>query len=120
MKVQINSDSNVNLSAEAIDSMTNELNEKLERFARLITRLEVQLTDQNSDAKGGDDDIRCVIEARLEGKQPVSVDSRQANVIQAVADACDKLHRRLETLLGRELTQKRKGQREATRPEMLD
>ena len=120
MKIQINSDSNITLTTASKEGISSELTEKLGRFADHITRLEIQLTDQNSDTKSGDDDIRCVIEARLEGKQPVSIEARQGNVAHAVAEAADKMGRRLDSLLGKEITLKRKSQRDATRPELLD
>ncbi|HMO15491.1 MAG TPA: HPF/RaiA family ribosome-associated protein [Pirellulaceae bacterium] len=115
MKIQINSSSQIDTNQENISHLITQLESSLERFAGQLTRVELHLTDENSAAKGGDDDIRCMIEARLAGHQPVSVESRSATVDQAVKEASESLQRRLSNLLGKLATLRRKGQREAGR-----
>jgi ribosome-associated translation inhibitor RaiA len=65
-----------------------------------ITRVEVHLSDQNGD-KSGQDDKRCMLEARLEGRQPTVVTHHAASLDEAVDGAADKLKRFLESTLER-------------------
>ena len=73
----------------------------LSRFSDQITRVEVHLSDQNSDKKEGDDDMRCMMEARLEGRKPIAVTNHAATVDQAFDGAAEKLARLIESTLGR-------------------
>ncbi|MBE9122501.1 HPF/RaiA family ribosome-associated protein [Tychonema sp. LEGE 07199] len=66
-----------------------------------ITHVDVHLSDENSDKKGGDDDMRCTIEARLKGHQPLAVTHQAATLDQAVDGAADKLTRLIDSTLGR-------------------
>jgi ribosome-associated translation inhibitor RaiA len=66
----------------------------LGRFSDRITRVEVHLSDQNSD-KSGQDDKRCRMEARLEGRNPTAVTHQAASLGDAVDGAADKLKRAL-------------------------
>jgi ribosome-associated translation inhibitor RaiA len=62
--------------------------------------VEVHLSDENG-AKSGQQDQRCMLEARLEGRQPVSVTDHAATLEQAVDGAAHKLARLLDSRLGR-------------------
>jgi len=99
MKIQINTDNNIEGSEELTQQTQAVVESALERFAQRITRVEVHLSDENSQ-KGGRDK-RCVIEARLEGMQPVVVTDQAENTEQAVNGAADKLERLLDHELGR-------------------
>ena len=99
MKIQINTDNNIEGSNELTQQTQAVVESTLERFAEHITRVEVHLSDENSD-KGGADK-RCVMEARLEGMQPVAVTDQAENMEQAVNGAADKLKRLLDHELGR-------------------
>jgi ribosome-associated translation inhibitor RaiA len=72
----------------------------LSRFSDRITRVEVHLSDQNSD-KSGQDDKRCMMEARIEGRQPTAVTHQAATLDDAVDGAADKLKRSIESTLER-------------------
>jgi hypothetical protein len=65
-----------------------------------ITRVDVRVRDENGD-KGGDDDKRCVMEARLRGRQPVAVTYHAATVEAAVGGAVGKLRAFLKSTVGR-------------------
>lgn len=101
MQIQINTDSNI----DGYDALTADVSEGIEsalsRYSDQITRLEVHLSDQNSGKKGGNDDMRCLIEARMKGQNPISVNHQATTIGQAVAGAADKLNRLLENTLGR-------------------
>jgi len=100
MKIQINTDNNIEASDEFIQETQAVVESALERFADRITRVEVHLSDENSSHKGGSDK-RCVMEARLEGMQPVAVTDQADHIEQAVNGAADKLERLLNHELGR-------------------
>lgn len=53
--------------------------------------MEVHLSDENSDKKGGNEDMRCMMEASLKGRQPIAVTDQAATVDQAADGAVDKL-----------------------------
>jgi predicted transcriptional regulator of viral defense system len=71
----------------------------LDRFADRITRVEVHLSDVN--AQKGGQDIRCVVEARAAGLDPVAVDDTAEDVERAVRGAAGKLQRALDSRLGK-------------------
>ncbi len=100
MQVQINTGHNIEgheaLSARLSDVVKN----ALVRLRDRITRVEVHLTDEDGD-KSGPNDKRCVMEARLEGRQPVAVTDQAATLDQAVEGAAHKLARLIESTLGR-------------------
>ncbi len=69
-------------------------------FSKRITRVEVHISDQDG-SKLGKSDKRCLIEARLEGRQP-EVASEDASTLElAYSGAAKKLQRALESSLGR-------------------
>lgn len=76
------------------------LNEELARFRNEITRVEVQLTDEAKGRKGAQD-MRCMLEARLNGHQPVAVQHHGATMDEAIRGASTKLMRALEHTLGK-------------------
>jgi len=72
----------------------------MERFSEHITRVEVHLSDENA-GKSGQQDQRCMLEARLEGRQPVAVTDQAAMLEPAVHGAAQKLAHLLDSTLGR-------------------
>ncbi len=72
----------------------------LSQFTEHITRVEIHLSDESSH-KSTPNDKRCVMEARLEGRQPVAVTDHAATVDEAVNGAAHKLARLIESTLGR-------------------
>ncbi|XZN91585.1 MAG: HPF/RaiA family ribosome-associated protein [Microcoleus sp.] len=77
------------------------MEESLSRFSDRITNVDVHLSDENSDKKGGDHDMRCMIEARLKGIEPIAVTDQAATLDQAVDGAAEKLTHLIEHTLGR-------------------
>jgi ribosomal subunit interface protein len=100
MQIQLNTDAHI----EATEALTAQVNatveQTLKRFSEHITRVEVHLSDENGD-KSGQLDQRCLLEARLEGRQPVAVTEHAATLEQAVHGAAQKLARLLDSTLGR-------------------
>jgi len=107
MQVQINTDRNIEGREALADHVRGVVESALSRFSDHITRVEVHLSDENSDKKVGHDAIRCMLEARLEGRQPIAVTHQAPTVDQAVDGAADKLTRLIESTLERQLDQKR-------------
>jgi len=101
VQIQVRTDNHIHGSAELQAEVQALLEEKLKRFQPRITRIEAHFTDENSSGKSADDDKRCVLEARLNGLDPVSVADRAATVRQALHGAARKLVARLETVLGK-------------------
>jgi len=103
MKIQVNTDDNI-AGREALASHVSATVQKaLDRFREHITRVELHLSDENSAKNGKVDagDQRCLLEVRLEGRQPVAVTDQAATLHQAVQGAADKMARLLDTTFGR-------------------
>lgn len=101
MYVQINTDSNIEGNTALIQQVEAVVREALDRFSAQITRVEVHLSDENSDSKFGTHDMRCMLEARLASLAPIAVTHQAATVEQAVDGAAEKLKHSLESTLGR-------------------
>lgn len=100
MQVQLYSDSHVEAGQDLAQHCEDVLKSALARYGTRITRVEVHLSDENSH-KGGDDDIRCVLEARPAGLQPVAVRHNSASAELAFDGAVEKLDRLLDSTFGR-------------------
>jgi hypothetical protein len=105
MQIQINTDRNIEGRETMAAQVSGIVESALSRFSDRITRIEVHLNDENSDKKGGHDDLRCMMEARLEGRQPVAVSHQAATVDQAVDGAVDKMTSLIDSNLGRQRDQ---------------
>lgn len=100
MQVLVNTDASVQ-GRESLEKMVAAtVEDAMERFADDITRVEVHLSDENA-AKGGGNDKRCLMEARLTGHQPLAVTHKTASMEQAITGAADKLQHAVGNLLGR-------------------
>jgi ribosome-associated translation inhibitor RaiA len=100
MQIQINTDHNIEAHETLIAHLRSSVESALSRFGEHITRVEVHLSDENA-SKSGPTDKRCLIEARLEGRQPLAVKHEAASLGQAVHGATDKLARSIDGILGR-------------------
>ena len=100
MQIQVNTDHNVEGHEEFSGQVKTKIEDALNRFSKHVTRVEVHISDENSD-KGGMNDKRCLMEARLEGRQPIAVTHQAANLNLAVQGAIDKLKNVIESTLGR-------------------
>lgn len=101
MLIQVNTDSNIEGDNALTQEVETVVRETLDRFSEHITRVEVHLSDENSADKAGANDKRCLLEARLAGRQPVAVSDQAPTVAQAVAGAADKMKRMMVSTLGR-------------------
>lgn len=100
MQIQVHTDDNIE-GGQALSGQVEAAVEKaLGRFSDQITRVEVHLGDENSE-KGGQDDKRCMMEARLEGRPPTAVTNHAPTLALAIAGAADKLQKVIESTIGR-------------------
>jgi hypothetical protein len=60
----------------------------------------VHLSDENGN-KRRTNDIQCILEARIEGRDPIAVTCDADTAKNAVSGAIDKIKTSLETILGR-------------------
>lgn len=108
MQIQINTGTNIEGHGAPADQVRGSVESALSHFSERITRVEVHLSDQNSDKKAGHDAMRCMMEARLEGRKPVAVTHQGTTLDEAVEGAADKLSRLIEHTLGRQHKQERR------------
>uniref|UniRef100_A4XWR8 Ribosomal subunit interface protein n=2 Tax=Ectopseudomonas TaxID=3236654 RepID=A4XWR8_ECTM1 len=101
MQVMVNSDNHIHGSAALEDRVRGRVTDKLKRFEDHLTRIEVHFNDENSHKSGGQDK-RCQLEARLKGRDPVSVSHNADQLEQALEGAIDKLGTVLERNIGKQ------------------
>jgi ribosome-associated translation inhibitor RaiA len=100
MIVQFNTDKKVAGDNNQQQYFTSLIEEKLDRFESNISRIEVHVSDKKG-KKEGPTDIHCVMETRMEGRDPIAVSCDANNVHNAVAGAIDKTKAAMETILGK-------------------
>lgn len=100
MQIQINTDENIDGGEELSAKISAQIHQRLDRFSQHITRIEVHLSDSNAD-KSGDADKRCLIEVRLQGRQPEAVSDQASTLENAYSGAINKLQRVLDSTLGK-------------------
>jgi ribosome-associated translation inhibitor RaiA len=100
MRIQINTDHHIPgreaLSQQAEATVAS----ALDHLAEHVTRVEVHLSDENGKKTGGRDK-RCMIEARLEGHQPIAVTDEADSLDGAINGAAGKLKGLVERTLSR-------------------
>ncbi len=101
MQIQINTDRNIDGNEALAAYVRSETEHALSRFRDHITRVEVHLSDENSDKKDGKGGQRCAMEARLEGRKPIAATHQALTLEQAVNGAADKLSRLIESTMGK-------------------
>ncbi len=100
MMIQFNTDKTISGEERGEEYFTSQIANDLKRFQSHISRIEVHIKDENG-KKEGFNDKTCVMEARIEGRQPIAVSTKAGTIEEAVSDAIDKLKASLETILGR-------------------
>jgi ribosome-associated translation inhibitor RaiA len=100
MQIVINTDKTIDRHQGLDDHVNTVVSAAVQRFADHITRVEVHLSDDNSQ-KSADGGNRCLLEARVTGYQPIAVSAHAVTLHQAIAGASDKLKRAIDSALGR-------------------
>jgi ribosome-associated translation inhibitor RaiA len=99
--VQVHTDPNIQSSLELTAQVEALVSSAVERVADRVSRVQVHLGDENSDSKGGGNDKRCMIEARLDGRPPIAVTHQAATLVEAMDGAADKLERSINSMVDR-------------------
>ncbi|NEN22569.1 HPF/RaiA family ribosome-associated protein [Cryomorpha ignava] len=100
MTIQFNTDNNITGSEEFQEKISERLTHSLKKYGDKITRLEVHISDENG-SKFGENDKRCMLEARVADLRPVAVTSFDNTIDQSVAGAISKLTALLDTTFGK-------------------
>lgn len=100
MQVQVHADSSVQNNAILAEAVEQAIGNAVRRWTPRITRVEVHLSDINGQ-KGGADDKRCLLEARIGGLQPIAVTHQAGTLHDAVEGAADKLKKILQNTMDR-------------------
>lgn len=100
MQIQVNTGHNIEGGAGLVAYVSNVVEAALNMVSDYITRVEVHLSDETG-SKTRPDDIRCVMEARLEHHQPIAVTDHASIVDEAVTGAAHKLARLIDHTLSR-------------------
>ncbi len=102
MQILVNTDHNIDGHQSMADFVSGVVENSLSLFSEHITRVEVHLSDENSDKKDGHNTLRCVMEARIEGRQPIAVTHHATDMNETVEGAAERLASMIEHLLGRQ------------------
>jgi ribosome-associated translation inhibitor RaiA len=100
MQVQVRHDDTIRGSDRLTAMTTATIESELGRFADQITTVQVHFADENGQKTAGRD-VRCSIEARVEGRKPTAVSHHASDLEVALEVAAEKLVRALEHQLGR-------------------
>lgn len=100
MFIQIHADNQLPSDRERDSRLEDQIRQRLARFEDRITDVEIYVSDVNGQ-RGGSADLRCTLEARVAGIQPVAVAEHGATVDRAVLAAAKKAVRALDHQLGK-------------------
>ncbi len=100
MQVQVNCGDGLQARETLERWATGFLEGELERFADEIARVEVHLSDE-AKGKKSSEDMRCLLEARLNGHEPVAVQHLAETMDEALRGAARKLVRALDHTRGK-------------------
>jgi hypothetical protein len=87
----------MSINEEYSNKLTTLMSDRLSRFSGQIRQIEVQIWDEEK----GLNDKHCTLEARLQGKQPVTVSDYAATHDHAIEGAIEKLKFALDRIVGR-------------------
>ncbi|NEX19955.1 HPF/RaiA family ribosome-associated protein [Thiorhodococcus mannitoliphagus] len=107
MQVRINTDRHIEGHERLTAWAGSVVEQALSRVSDRITRVEVHLSETNAD-KSGQQGQRCMMEARLEGRQPIAATHQAATMDQAVKGAAEKLSGAIESIIERQRDQRRR------------
>jgi hypothetical protein len=100
MIIQINTDNNLSIDERSNDFFSAQISEELQHFSSHITRIELHLKDESA-GKDGLNYISCVLEARLENRQPIAVTSQEDSIDLAVSSAIEKAKTAINSIMGK-------------------
>ncbi|ADY52307.1 ribosome-associated protein [Pseudopedobacter saltans DSM 12145] len=98
MKIQVNTDKNINGKESLANYVKTTIEENLNRFDELITRVDVHLSDDNANKEGAADK-RCLIEVKAENIPSVAVSTVEETLHKAINVAIEKMKKTLSSKL---------------------
>lgn len=104
MQIQINTDHHIEGHEALAEWARGEVKTALKLHTAHITRVELHLSGDNGGKpghKGGPGDKRCLLEVRLQGRQPLAVTHHADTLYQAVTGAAAKMNHLIDSTLGR-------------------
>ena len=103
MLIEVRTDGNINGGEQFSDRVKAELRTALHRHGDRIRRVDGPLSDAVGN-KTSHDDKCCMIEARLDGREPIVVTHQENSLDQAIHGAVHKLKQSIDSALGKEST----------------
>ena len=100
MFIQIHTDNQLPSDADRDAQMEEQIRQRLARFEGRITDVKVHVSDING-PRGGAADLRCTMEARVNGLAPIAVTDNGSTVDRAILGAAKKAVRALDHQLGK-------------------
>ena len=100
MFIQIHTDNQIDSDAERDERLEEQIRQRLARFEGRITDVEIHVSDING-PRGGAADLRCTLEARVNGVPPIAVADQGNTVDQAILGAAKKAVRALDHQFGK-------------------
>ena len=94
MQIHVKTDNHIEGSDDLTGRVEDVVTASLDRFGDLITRVEVHLNDVNAQKHGVDK--RCMMEARVSGRESVVVTHMADSLDDAIHGAADKLEKTLD------------------------
>lgn len=101
MQIQTNTDHNIEGKEALANHVTAVVEDALSAAQDHVTRVEVHLSDENSDKKQGKNPMRCMMEARLAGHKPLAVTHSAETLHHAIDGATAKLYRLVDKTISR-------------------
>ena len=99
MQIQINFGDMSN--SDAIENHIHDtLHHELRHTGDRVTRVEVHLRDDKQ-KRSGPDDVRCTMEARIAGEQPLAVDDKGRDMYKVISSTADKLASAVNRKIGK-------------------
>ena len=100
MEIHVSTDNHIANDERLVEVVRDAAGGALGRFLDRVTRVDAHFSDEN--AGRGAADMRCALEARLAGHQPVGVTHHAAHVKESLTGGLDKLAKVLAGITDRE------------------
>lgn len=107
MHIEVKTDNHIQNDERLIEYTRDVITKALARFQDRVTRVEAHFADENSPKKEGPVDMRCSLEARVAGLDPVGVTHHAPSVREALSGATEKLEKVLTGIVEKEQEKRR-------------
>lgn len=101
MKIQVNTDSSLEGGEAIAQTVETTVHDGLDRYGERLIRVEAHLGDEDGTSGDGPRGLRCLLEARPSGMDPVVVTGFGDTVERACHDATHKMQSLLASKFGR-------------------